>query len=354
MIARTSAALAVAIVLLLGGVGTRAQAPAAAFADLDAEARARAERTFEFAGRRYAEWLGPSPATPAVFHQPVTAWPPQSMALESTIAFEVARSWFAGVTATDDLRPLIDGAAWHLQSHVVEELFDLTWHQPGYRYDTVPLFGGLAHWAAPTLVLSRRARDDRAPVAIVRVADAFATLENLVGWPVLASALRSVAQGSITHSMNRQAAEAMLASTTAIPLDWFRAPIADPLAPVDDAIVSVETGTADCAPQPCFRTTVTVARTGKAPGLTIPLRVDFGDASSTFWWDGRTPGVFAFESGSAPSAVTLDPDRLSQLDANPLNQRWRATPVDHPRPIKTLASWAIWLQHAALTYAALL
>jgi hypothetical protein len=60
------------------------------------------------------------------------------------------------------------------------------------------------------------------------------------------------------------------------------------------------------------------------------------------------------ESGAAPVAVRLDPERRIRLDENWHDQQWRAGAVLAPAPIKSLAAWLVWLQNAALTCGVLL
>jgi len=329
----------------------------------DAE-RERVERTMSISTQRYDEWLGPAtnPSTDA-WSLPRPYWSsPASMDLESQLAFELARARFAGLADSPELNNFRDGVAWHLQSRVVEQLFDLTHHRPGHHAVAIRLFGDHVRWGVPSLVLPVHARDERAAPPIAHAAAAVATLENVVGWPALAAALRVVASDG-TRPLNRDAVERLLEGALGVPVGWFFTTL-DVGFHLNYRVTSVDTRAQSCGNQPCQRTAITVARDGQPlyadPASSInnpiPLRIDFGNAApSTIWWSGSDAiKTVVVESELAPIAVTLDPDRSIRLDDNRLDQRWMAEPGRHPRPVKPLAAWVIWLQHAALTYGVLL
>jgi hypothetical protein len=285
------------------------------------------------------------------------------MELESQVAFALARERFSMIPETADTRAFLDGVSWHLQTRVVEELFDYSQHQPGHHADSVLLFGGHLRWGIPTLVLQMRARDDRAPSAIQHAADAVATLEGVVGWPALIGSLRVLATTQ-PPPRDRDQIRGVLETVLGIPLDWFFAAL-DPGFRVNYSIASVNSRQAECAQSACYRTDIVVARDGQPLfpeparpfGEQIPIRIDFsgGAQPATLWWSGaESRRTFTIETGLAPAAVSLDPDHAVRIDPNWLDQQWRAEPANHPAPIKFFASWVIWLQNAALTYGVLL
>jgi len=326
-----------------------------------AEDRARADRAVDVASRRYDEWLGPAPAATGAPAAARTAWwpSPASMDLESQIAFDLARGRLAPLGETG---ALIDGLAWRLQAHVVEELFDYAQHQPGHHADEVALFGNHVRWGVPLLVLPKDARDRRAPAAIAHAAEVVGTLEAVVGFPALAAAVRSVianpgARGDLSGT------KSAFESALAVPLDWFFAAL-DPAFSVNYSLSSVTTRPHTCDGQPCQETTIEVRRDGQAlfrdgdlPSSNgLAIEIDFGGAQrSTLWWKGNDDSRrFTFHSASAPIAVTLDPERRVRVDTNALDQRWQAAPGNHARPTKLIAAWMIWLQNVALSYGVLL
>ena len=276
---------------------------------------------------------------------------------ESQVAFAWARARLSAITDA----PIHAAIAWHLQSRIVEELFDLERHQPGHHAVGIPLFGGHVVWGIPSLALPRRARDERAPPHLAHGADAIATLEHLVGWPALASALREVAAAS--GRLDRAGVQALLESALGIPVQWALDAI-DPGVRINYALARVESNQETCGSERCYRTSITVVRHGaqifpdasSSGALSIPIALDFANATpSRLAWDGTDASkTFVVESGLPPSAITLDPDRVIQLDENWHDQQWRASPSPVRRPIKAIAAWLVWLQNAAITYGLLL
>jgi hypothetical protein len=323
------------------------------------------DRAIAVANRRYQEWLGPAQVAPPSLNNPPLAglFLSAPMELESQVAFRLARARFSAIPDATDTRAFVDGVSWHLQARVVEELFDYAQHQPGHHADSVLLFGGHLRWGIPTLVLPLRARDDRAPANVQHAADAVATLESVVGWPALAASLRVLANAE-APLRDRDQIRALLETGLGIPLDWFFAAL-DPGFRINYSLASVNSREADCGQSRCYRTEIEVVRDGQVLfpeparpfGEQIPIRVDFGGGAqpATLWWSGADARrTFTIETGLAPAAVSLDPAFAVRLDSNRLDQRWRAEPAQHPAPIKSFASWVIWLQNAALTYGVLL
>jgi hypothetical protein len=323
---------------------------------------ARIERAVTVSSARYDEWLGASRAAVPQLQLTRAAWSSaDSMDLESQVAFLLARARFGAIAETPATLAFRDSIAWHLQARVVEELFDLAHHQPGHHADGVRMFGGHVRWGVPILVLPATARDERAPTGVRRAARVIATLEQVVGWPALAASLRILATQE-APPLDRAGVSAVLEPALGVPLDWVFDAI-EPASRINYRLGSVDTSRADCGGEDCYRTAVTVVREGRSlfPDPARPfseqiaIRIDFsGESSSTLWWSGTDASrTFTVDSGLAPVAVTLDPDRVVAVDAAPLDQRWRADRTGYPRPIKSLASWLVWLQHAALTYGAL-
>ena len=339
---------------------------AAAAIELDAQdlPAAPLDRAIAVANSRYQEWLGPARNSPAEAGRSAVPVLPSTgtMDLESQVAFQMARARLSAIPDTNETRPFVEGVAWHLQTRVVEELFDFVAHQPGHRTDGVLMFGGRLRWGIPTLILSRGSRDDRGDPAIQHAADAVATLEGVVGWPALLASLGDLRTEPLPR--DRDQIRARLEASLGIPLDWFFAAL-EPGFRVNYSIASVATRQADCPQSPCHRTEIVVVRDGQPlfPERSrpfaeqIPIRIDFGGGAqpATLWWSGaEATRTFSTETGLAPAAVTLDPAHAVRLDSNWLDQQWRAEPANYPLPVKSFASWLVWLQNAALTYGVLL
>jgi hypothetical protein len=212
-------------------------------------------------------------------------------------------------------------------------VFDLQFHRPGYRYDTLCFFGCAVPWALPALPL------DRWTAAPDGMARAFTTLEREVGWPALQGALRAVVAagadpvGVMSDAIGRDVSGVFAAARSG--------------AASDPAIASFESTPAECE-RPCYRTQVLVEERGPVP-LPLRLRVTFDDQQSIdARWDGGRDR-FEFESKARAIAVQLDPDRVWQLDRNPFNNA-RLPPAPTNVPVwKWMARWIIWLQDAVLT-----
>lgn len=320
--------------------------------------QSRADRAGAVATARLAEWLGPtSSPLPVPVPRGRVFDAASSMRIESEVAFALAG---ARLRAISD--PLIrDAFAWHLQARIVEELFDLEYQQPGHHAAELRVFGDHVVWGFPTLVLSRQARDERPSRRLAHAADAVATLENMVGWPALANALRVVA--AAPASIDAGATQALLESALGVPADWFFAALAEGVH-INYALDTVESREGRCDAGPCYTTTVAVARHGAAlwpdasssGELRIAIDVDFGaGAPMRLKWDGRAAAAqFQIESRVPPATVRLDPGRRLRLDEDWHDQQWRAGRAPAPVPVKSIAAWLVWLQNASLTYGLLL
>jgi hypothetical protein len=369
--------------------------------------RQRVQAGLQEAIDRLSEWLGPSPitslrvvskpwrgitetSTPTVTLDVAWRSSPETMDLESQAAFGVARQWWPGLLRNADTAPLANGLAWYLQSRIVERLFDLNFLVPAHSATGVRNFGGAWPKAFPILPLGRfagglgrdeylrsRLRHDSWPVPArrlppeltppaLRSALAFATLEQLVGWPALQGALRVIAEASSRRSLTRQEVEQLIGSASGRDLAWFFSLAFDGKS-VDYAVRDLTTGeVAPCGHGPCFKTRVTVERDGDGAftgssndgssafesGDAMELQVVFADGQrARTRWDGRAQSrTFEFDSASAAVSATIDPDRILLLDENALNNS-----IDrdtNPRVVvsKWVAYWMVWLEDAVLDY----
>jgi len=361
---------------------------------------------------QYGEWLGPppreaitvadragqAPATnlPAWVTIDLPGWSaPATMDIESAVAYALARTWWpdsqpGGATAT-----VVNGAAWYLQSLVVERLFDLRYLSPGHSADGVRYFGGAVPWAIPSLTLGRStvglgraeflrsssvsarwpASARRLPASVdhdaVRGALAFGTLERYLTWPVLQGALHAWARRAAEGPMSRSEIAATMSAAAGQDLSWFFTSVFDTPDRFNYALESFSTGPASepCANGPCYRTRAHAVRLGEAQfagasrpaseafesGDAMTIRVRFADGQdATARWDGRqATRTFEFDSRSPAVSARLDPDRTLLLDENYLDDhRGMDEPTNVPVE-KWVARWAVWLQDAMLAYSSL-
>jgi hypothetical protein len=377
--------------------------PAASESDRE-RVRAAAEETID----RLTQWLGPCPAASiTIVNRPwrgvassrafdVTLdvpWrsSPETMDLESQAAFGIARQWWPGLLAQAETATLADGLAWYLQSRIVDRLYDLNFLTPAHSAMGTRYFGGVWPWTFRILPLGRWSgglgRDEymrsrvirrswpqparRLPPAVtspgLRSALAFATLEQLVGWPTLQGALRVLTETAAQRSMTRQEVAQAIASALGRDLSWFFKMAVDDSVGLDYAVRELTTGEASpCGSGPCFRTRVTVARSGNGEftgssengspafetGDAMELRVTFADAQHTSTrWDGRAASrTFEFDSASPAVSAVVDPDRILLLDEDLLNNAMRKGVVSNVAISKWVAYWLVWLEGAALDY----
>jgi hypothetical protein len=363
-----SAALltAAAIVALLpGDSDAQSSRPAAAITvHLDTTDQSMRRRA-EFAAREsiasYSNWLGPR----EIQVLEVTGLPwrssPETMDVESMVAYEAARLWWRD--RFDDV-PLVDGIAWYLQSRVVEHLYDLIWERPGHSSEAVRFFGGSIPWSLPTLRLSRwnggLARAEwrhaagrwplpgrRLPSSVdapaIGVAMALASFEHAAGWPTVQAALSGAAE---SQSSGRPLADVLN--------DAAGLPIVTATAAAGDVAIAAVIDS-PCADRPCRITRVVVVRDEPLIGVQAPLRIDFSDGQfvEAELGPGTSIRELVFESAAPYTQVRLDPDRTVLADVNLLNNVRLASPASNVPIAKWVARWMIWLEDVMLSSSAL-
>ena len=311
-----------------------AQAPPIPAIELSASSdavRDRMNAAARLATLRYAEWLGPPPFDRIAVRDSGKPDAPGQMRVESQVAQEIARAWFARINGHDAWK---DGAAAYLQSRIVEQSFDRAFLLKAYRYNSACFFGCHVPWAFRSLPLSRwTALSD--PVAL-----AFASLERELGWPTLQGAMRVAASGAV--------ADPVIAMSDATGRDLVPVFVdASSGAMIDRTISGLSLEPGSCA-NPCYRTLVSIAPAGAVP-FPLLVRVSFSDGKSIeARWDGRRDQL-EFESTAPAIGAQLDPDRVWLLDRNPLNNA-RVPPREPNVPVtKWMARWIVWLQDAVLT-----
>ena len=363
-----------------------AQAPAApsiaiTLSPAHAAFRSRVEAAANESLASYVQWLGPPPVSRILITDDRSAsgaaivslpWQsaPETMDVESATAQSIARLWWrAGDQPAD--RALVSGVCWYLQSRVVETLYDHAFLNPGHSADGVRFFGGAVAWSFPQLRMSRwtagvsrsawlgstswpqPARDLPADVdaPAVRVALVLASLERMVGWPALQASLAEASRSGATSATAR--IDVMSAA-----LGHDLSSLSNALegnAAVDYSLAAVATGT--CARPSCQTVRITVARWGDplAGPDRLAIEAEFADGQRIETAvDGKAASpVVEFESASPIAAVRLDPKRTIADEVNRVNNEWLAAPATNVPIVKWVARWVVWLQHAALTYSAL-
>ena len=353
------------VALLPGDSGAQPSRPAAAITvDLDTSDQSMRRRA-EFAAREsiasYSNWLGPREIQALEVTGLPWRSPPESMDVESMVAYEAARLWWRG--RFDDGR-LVDGIAWYLQSRVVEHLYDLTWERPGHSSEAVRFFGGSIPWSLPTLRLSRwnggLARAEwlhgagrwplpgrRLPSSVdapaIGVAMALASFEHAAGWPTVQAALSGAAE---SQPSGRPLADVLN--------DAAGVPIVPPAAAAGDVAIAAVIDS-PCPDRPCRITRVALIRDEPLIGVPVPLRIDFPDGQ--FVEAELRPGTsmreLVFESAASYTQVRLDPDRTVLADVNLLNNVRLASPASNVPIAKWVARWMIWLEDVMLSSSAL-
>jgi hypothetical protein len=305
---------------------------------------------------------------------------PQTMDVEIEVAFALARHWWrdASPAAAD----MTGGASWFLQGRAIARVFDLVHERDGHSVESVRLFGGSYLIAFPQLrfdgpaaglgrsllaspaqpITGARLPAGVTPV-VVRVAHAFASLERLVGWPRLSGALRVATSRTLASN-----ADVITAIGDALGQDvsWLFEPALDPSSKWSYAITGMTVEA--CQPQPCHRARVDVARLGTAvfsgraeprvgeffSGDAIAIQASFDDGqTASVDWDGRDQArTFTFEGTAPVTGVRLDPSRVMLVDDNWLDQSRVVNGATNAPVLKWISRWVIWLQHAMLTYSA--
>ena len=298
------------------------------------------------------------------------------MDVEAQVAFGVARSWWPQPAVDPASHAIVEGAAWYLQSRIVERLFDQRFGIEGYRRESVRFFGGTWPWSFDALTVGRstaglgrsdylnaNAHAERAAGAL-----AFGTLERYLTWPVLQGSLQAWVRRAASQRMTANDIAATIGEAAGQDLSWFFNQAFDARRRFDYGLVAFDSQAgAPCNGAPCYRTRVTVAARGDGlftgtsrlpvgsyeAGDAMVLSVAFsGGQVATIRWDGRAASrTFELESATAAVEARLDPDETLLLDRNHLDDRMAASPAARVPIVKWLARWTIWLQDAMLAYA---
>jgi hypothetical protein len=353
-----------------------------------------------------SEWLGELPRAPLTLIDPPwrsaaaeslpgalildrTPWlsAPTSMTPELAVARAISRHlWRQRIDAAALPTWFVDGLAEYMARRAVAGLFAADNTGPGYAFLEDRYFGGFV----PRFVRIRMLPEtDGSPVPEYRARPGVAivdrptsavdarrltgksllmlgTLERWVGRPVFDQLIAEFAR--LPRSAPPTLADFTRTATDVSGQDlrWL----------FDEALGSpgvfdygMESLTSEPEAGGTFVTTLVARRYGdarftgsSAPPITgfengrgISVQVAFADGRRRIdYWDGRSPSqVFRYRSGSKAVAADVDPDRTLLLDLKPTNNSVTLNPVTSVAASRWAARWMAWLEHALLTYGAL-
>ena len=333
-------------------------------------------------------WHAPAGTDAAVVVLPRTPWwsSTTAMAPELAAARGVAgRSWSEAVDATALPAWFTAGLVEYAARRAVTPLFQGENLSPGYAMYEGRYLGGFVPWFVRIRLLPERdgdplpayrarprvdvaapgsASDERSLAA--KTVLILATLERWLSPPVfdgvLAELVRTFRDGRPTIDGFIRVASA----TAGQDLAWLLGPALGGSATFDYAVGglrSVPRGDGR------FETTVVVERRGdgvfagaSAPrqgpfesgrGVTVEVVFEDGERAVDAW-DGRdVRREIVYRSRSRAASATVDPDQRILLDVNRTNNSWTVEPHAATAATRWALRWMVWLEHAILTYAAL-
>ena len=308
-----------------------------------------------------------------------------SMTPELATARAIARSYWSDVVDTRALPDwFVDGLVEYLARRVVTPLFQREYLPPGFAMVEPRYFGGFvprflrlrllpesdggpleAYRASPHAdVASPASPEDRRSLSGKTVVT-LNTLERWVSLPVLDGAIAEFVRSSRGHRPTLNDFARTVSAAASQDLSWFFVQTLAGSAVFD---YSVEELTSVAAESGGFETTVVVARRGdglftgtNAPrvgpyesGRGMTLLVSFADGERALErWDGRDARkTFAYRSPSRAVSAAIDPDRTLMLDIHGTNNS-RMLTTNGTAAARWAARWMLWLEHALLTFSAL-
>jgi hypothetical protein len=291
--------------------------------------------------------------------------------LEANLAYGIAREFWPPAARPSDT-PLLDGLALYAAARLLHEV-SAGEHAYEVRYlgDRVPYVLRSVPLAGPD---GRLTQLGGAPEA-QRAARAMFTLERYLGWATLQEALWAFTQGLGTGSTERpidrrdhvEDLRVALELAAGRDLSWFLDAAFRSMAVFD---YGIDQFTSEASADDRFRyaTTLVVRRYGDASfagtsqphaGVSrsrgpIEVLVTFEDGSEMDEsWDGRDEAVtFQYASVSPARTAIVDPHHVLWLDQNRANN-YRTLDERRGAAAVWAVRWAVWLQDALLTSAAL-
>ena len=347
--------------------------------------RQRLIATTSSALKQLTDWLGPlSSPTLTIVDQPFLA--PARAAVAGTV--EISTRWLSIDPDPSDERTMIrrlarqfwigvhdasgpnaafgEGLIHYSSLRAIDTLLQ------GQQYWSARVFGGFVPYAVRTVPLSPGGGDARGHVPRFDAVDAFRseeatqdrvmvglyTLERYIGWPALQQGLAAYRARYLRGGGSPQGLAAILAEQQGRDLSWF----------FDEAFQSsrrFDYGVDQFTSAPerqRFHVSVVLRKYGDAtfadPDATSTLTVRIALADGTEVrepWNGRdSPFTIEYTTASPAVQVTVDPDAILLLDADPSNNTRRLTAsAQNPFGLRAAASWFTWLQDLMLTCSAL-
>jgi hypothetical protein len=310
-----------------------------------------------------------------------------SMAPELAAARAVARARWAEAIDTSHLPTwFVQGLIEYTARRAVAPVFQGQNLQPGYAMLELRYFGALI----PRFVRIRlmpetdgdpvsayRARPDVRPSTPSTANDekslagktllTLSTVERWLGTPVFDGVLAAFARASRTQPPTLDRFADVASASSGQDLSWLLDQAFGSAATFDYAVTDLSSVS---NAEGRFDTTVVVSRLGEgvfsgasAPrvgpyesGRGITMAVVFADGErANDTWDGRDARkVFAYRSAARAQSATVDPDRKLLLDINQTNNSLTMSPRGAVAATRWAVRWMLWLEHALLSYGALI
>ena len=333
-------------------------------------------------------WRGPSAAADAdavVLDR--TPWWSSTTAMtpELAVARALARRRWSEALPGDDLPTwFVAGLAEFTARRAVSPLFEADNLSPGYAFLELRFFGGFvprfarvrllaqtdgepvtAYRANPGVSAAAAAPDDVRALAAKTVL-ALGTLERWLGRPTFDQVIGQFAKDSRVERPSIATFAQIASDVSAQELSWFFDEVFGSSSTFD---YGVEQLTSEPEQVGQFVTTVTLRRHGAArftgssappigpfeAGRGVSLLVQFADGQlRTESWDGRAvQRVFRYHSPARAASAMVDPERTLLLDVDRTNNSMTLAPMTRIASSNWALRWMAWLEHALLTYAAL-
>jgi hypothetical protein len=334
-------------------------------------------------------WHGAPIADPSTYVLERTPWwsSGTSMAPELAAARAVARArWAEAVDISSLPTWFVQGLIEYTARRAVVPMFQGQNLQPGYAMLELRYFGAFI----PRFVRIRlmpetdgdpasayRARPDVRPSTLPTANDekslagktllTLSTVERWLGTPVFDGVLAAFARSSRTQPPTLERFADVASASSGQNLSWLLDQALGGPATFDYAVTDFSSvSNADGR----FDTRVVVSRLGAGvfsgassprvgpyeSGRGITMAVVFADGERAIdAWDGRDERkVFEYRSASRAQSATVDPDRKLLLDINQTNNSLTMSPRSAVAATRWAARWMLWLEHALLSYGALI
>jgi len=309
-----------------------------------------------------------------------------SMLPELAVARAISRRFWNGRIETAALPPwFVDGLVEYLARRAVVPIFAADNPGPGYAFLEPRYFSGFvprfvrirllpeidgapasSYGAAPGVAMSHRpASAADAQRLAGKALLILGTLEQWVGRPVFDQIVAEFAAGAAAPPTLADFARVAM-DISGQDLSWLFDE-AFGSSRVFDYGVGLVTSEPDAAGT--FTTVVVARRFGEAQftgasasplgpfesGRGISLRVTFEDGQQrTDTWDGRArEKTFRYRSPARAVTAVVDPDRILLLDVRRTNNGRSVTPRSGAAASRWAVLWIVWLEHALLSYGAL-